>query len=181
MDNFVEIFLKIDTNYDGVITQDELEKFTKENHLDPLMIARWLDLFSEEGTKHITLKKFLNVLGIAKEVFEIKRRNTIHQQSALFKLGPDVEYIAGDMPLPQQINVSNEARTLLEEYGTDNPKSIAENLKKTLDKLYGKAWHVTLLNGSFWSSFSHESDCSFHFKLKNFCFNVWKTPDHSEK
>nr|CAX73430.1 Putative eukaryotic translation initiation factor 3 subunit [Schistosoma japonicum] len=177
MDGFLEIFLRIDKNYDGIITKNELEQFTIENHLDPLMIERWLNLFTEEGTDHITIKKFLAVLGIAKEDFDAKRRNTIQLQTAYFKLGPDIEYIAGDMTLSQQINISNECRTLLNEYGDDNIKLIAKKLKEFLDKTFGKSWHVMILNGSFWSSYSHESDASFHFKLRNYCFNVWKTPD----
>ncbi|KAK4473157.1 hypothetical protein MN116_002741 [Schistosoma mekongi] len=177
MDNFIEIFLKIDKNYDGIITKSELEEFTNENHLDPLMIERWLNLFTEEGTDHITINKFLTVLGIAKEDFDVKRRNTIQQYNTYFKLGSDIEYIAGDMLLSQQINISNECRTLLNEYGYENIKLIAKKLKEFLDKTFNKSWHVMILNGSFGSSYSYETNASFHFKLRNYCFNVWKTPD----
>ncbi|CAH8450230.1 unnamed protein product [Heterobilharzia americana] len=323
MDAFVEIFLKIDTNYDGIITRRELEEYTQENHLDPLMIEvtvvsyyvdmmltfitwyflhyplhfnselklslcfnsliniderlhnlgfmRWEKLFTEEGKNYITLQNFLDVLGIAKEEFKEKRRQAVEQQSAFFKLGKDVEYIAGDMPLPQQINVSNESRSLIEEYrydktelisktlknfldqifgkswhqfnnnvliknvlhfcndfsnkqrrqtieqqstffklgkdieyiagdmvlsqqinvsnetrsllqehGSDNTKFIAKRLKEFLDKTFSRSWHVMILNGSFWSSYSHEPGTAFHFKLKDQCFNVWKTPDYSQ-
>ena len=38
MDNFIDIFSKIDKNYDDVITKEELEKFTRENHLDKQMV-----------------------------------------------------------------------------------------------------------------------------------------------
>ncbi|CAH8454219.1 unnamed protein product [Heterobilharzia americana] len=180
MDAFVEIFLKIDTNYDGIITRRELEEYTQENHLDPLMIERWEKLFTEEGKNYITLQNFLDVLGIAKEEFNKQRRQTIEQQSTFFKLGKDIEYIAGDMVLSQQINVSNETRSLLQEHGSDNTKFIAKRLKEFLDKTFSRSWHVMILNGSFWSSYSHEPGTAFHFKLKDQCFNVWKTPDYSQ-
>ncbi|CAH8486664.1 unnamed protein product [Schistosoma rodhaini] len=177
MDNFIDIFSKIDKNYDDVITKEELEKFTRENHLDKQMVNRWLDLFSEETSNYITLQRFLSVLGIAKEQYEIIRRNTTQQNAALFKLGSDIEYISGDMMLSQQINVTNEARKLYQEYKSENKLLIATKLKEFLDKTFGRAWHVTVVDGSFASAHTEEVNTSFHFKMKNLCFIIWKTPD----
>nr|CAH8832746.1 unnamed protein product [Trichobilharzia regenti] len=179
MDPFIDVFCKIDKNYDGVITRSELQDYTRVNRLDPQMIERWEKLFTEERTHQITLNRFLEVLGIAKEEFIKQRRITIEQQPAIFKLGRDVEYIAGDMSLPQQINVSNEARSLIEDIGVDNTKLLSKRLKEFLDATFGRSWHVWILNGSFWASYSHEPGTAFHFKLKGLCFNVWKTPDYS--
>ncbi|CAI2725207.1 unnamed protein product [Schistosoma spindalis] len=109
---------------------------------------------------------------------EIIRRNTIQQHSALFKLGPDIEYISGDMMLPQQINVSNEARKLYQEYESENKLSIAIKLKEFLDKVFGRSWHVTVVYGSFASSYTQELNTSFQFKMNNLYYLIWKTPEY---
>ncbi|CAH8477261.1 unnamed protein product [Schistosoma guineensis] len=181
METFTSVFSKIDTNYDEIITKEELEKFAKENHLGNRMVQRWFELFSEETTNQITLNKFLSVLGVAKEEYEKMRRNTIQQHSALFKLGSDIEYISGDMMLPQQINVSNEARKLYQEYECDNKISIATKLKEFLDRTFGRSWHVTVVDGSFASSYTQEVNTSFHFKMKNLCYLIWKTPEYIDE
>ncbi|XP_018649280.1 putative dynein light chain 1, cytoplasmic [Schistosoma mansoni] len=108
---------------------------------------------------------------------EIIRRNTTQQNAALFKLGSDIEYISGDMMLSQQINVTNEARKLYQEYKSENKLLIATKLKEFLDKTFGRAWHVTVVDGSFASAHTEEVNTSFHFKMKNLCFIIWKTPD----
>nr|CAH8832748.1 unnamed protein product [Trichobilharzia regenti] len=179
MDPFIDVFCKIDKNYDGVITRSELQDYTRVNRLDPQMIERWEKLFTEERTHQITLNRFLEVLGIAKEEFEQQRRITIQQQSGYFKLGKDVEYIAGDMSLPEQINVSNEARSLIEEYGKkDNVLDIAAKLKKFLDSLFGPSWHVMIGLSSYSCAYEYEAETAFQFKLKQYLISVWKTPEN---
>ncbi|CAH8834429.1 unnamed protein product [Trichobilharzia szidati] len=178
MDPFIDVFCKIDKNYDGVISRSELQEYTRVHHLDPEMIERWEKLFTEERTHQITLNRFLEVLGIKKEDFEHQRRKTIQQQSGYFKLGKDVEYIAGDMSLSEQINVSNEARSLIEEYGKDNVLDIATKLKKFLDNLFGPSWHVIMGLNSYSCTYEYEVDTAFQFKLKEYLISVWKTPEN---
>ncbi|KAF6771553.1 hypothetical protein AHF37_09126 [Paragonimus kellicotti] len=106
-----------------------------------------------------------------------KRRDTIADFSELFKLGSDVNVHASDMPMGQQINISNETRSLLKKEPELSATDLAKNLKTFLDNEYGRAWNVVITDGSFWMNFTHDVQASFQFGLRTKNFLVWRTTE----
>ncbi|KAF7232619.1 hypothetical protein EG68_10228 [Paragonimus skrjabini miyazakii] len=177
MEDFLNVFFKIDTDYDETITMQDLETFAKKNQLDPLITKRWTTLFDKERAGKITLRRFCEVLGLKPEEALSKRRGTIADFSELFKLGTDVTVHASDMQMGQQINISNETRSLLKKEPELSATDLAKNLKIFLDSEYGRAWNVVVTDGSFWMNFTHDVQASFQFGLRKKNFLVWRTTE----
>ncbi|KAF8566656.1 hypothetical protein P879_02909 [Paragonimus westermani] len=177
MEDFLNVFFKIDTDYDETITMQDLETFAKKNQLDPLITKRWTSLFDKERAGKITLRTFCEVLGLRPEDALSKRRGTIADFSELFKLGSDVTVHASDMPMGQQINISNETRSLLNKEPELSATDLAKKLKIFLDTEYGRAWNVVITDGSFWMNFTHDVQASFQFGLRKKNFLVWRTTE----
>ncbi|KAA0197380.1 Tegument antigen [Fasciolopsis buskii] len=177
MEDFLNLFFKIDTDYDEVIHLKDLSAYVAKNHLDTCMITRWRTLFGAESTGIIKLAKFCEVLGLRQEDALVRRQSAIHMESNKFSLGSDVEELAADMQQVMKVKVTNETRRLLRSKGTNaSPAEYAQGLKVYLDREFGRAWHVIVVRGSFWMNFSHVRERSFQFRLKNWHFLVWQTP-----
>lgn len=54
----------------------------------------------------------------------------------------------------------------------------ARLVKQTLDKKYGRLWHVVIVQGQYWSHISHEPGYSMIFKVGRFIFLCWRTPGY---
>ena len=73
------------------------------------------------------------------------------------------------------IIISNEA---INNY--DQESMIAKHIKKHLDSVFGKVWHVIVGKSQFGSNISHVPDCFMHYKIDEYAFLVFKTPDSEE-
>ncbi|CAH8454316.1 unnamed protein product [Heterobilharzia americana] len=175
MEPFVQVFFAIDKDGTEVISVDELKAYVAKNNLDTQMISKWQQLFDPDKTGKITFPKFCEVLGLSPaQAVAMKTQ----QQSASLKLHPDIIVIYEQLPLQKQVEISNKTLELLH----SSPKKLDEKeqaiqLKEWLDKVYGKAWHVVIVKGSFWSSYSHSANKCFMYRTGEYSYLVWRTPD----
>ncbi|KAF8566566.1 hypothetical protein P879_08558 [Paragonimus westermani] len=174
MEDFLNVFFKIDTDFDETITMEDLDKFAKDNRLDSGITERWASLFDKHRAGRITLETFCEVLGLKPEEALRKRRGTIAEFSGLFKVGSDVTEHASDMPVENRINISNETRSLLRKKPALTTAEVAKGLKAFLDKEYGRTWNVVVTEGSFWMEYTHDVQASFQFGLSNKHFLIWR-------
>ncbi|CAH8475444.1 unnamed protein product [Schistosoma mattheei] len=175
MEPFVQVFFAIDKDGTETITIDELKKYVADNNLDEMMVTKWKSLFDAKNTGKITFSTFCEVLGLSPA--QAVAMKTQHQQSASAKLHPDVVVIYEQLPLDKQIAISNKAIEILTSPKKLDEKDQAVQLKQWLDNTYGKAWHVVIVKGSFWSSYSHSANKCFIFRVRDVSYLIWRTPD----
>ncbi|RTG86672.1 uncharacterized protein DC041_0003697 [Schistosoma bovis] len=175
MEPFVQVFFAIDKDGTETITIDELKKYVADNNLDEMMVTKWKSLFDAKNTGKITFSTFCEVLGLSPA--QAVAMKTQHQQSASAKLHPDVVVIYEQLPLDKQIAISNKAIEILTSSKKLDEKDQAVQLKQWLDNTYGKAWHVVIVKGSFWSSYSHSANKCFIFRVRDVSYLIWRTPD----
>ncbi|KAH8849622.1 Tegument antigen [Schistosoma japonicum] len=174
MEPFVQVFFAIDKDETETISIDELKSYVAANNLDEMMVTKWQTLFDPNRTGKITFKKFCEVLGLSPA--QAVAMKTQHQ-SATMKLHPDVTVIYEQLPLDKQIAISNKTIELAKSTKKLDEKDQAVQLKQWLDQTYGKAWHVVIVRGSFWSSYSHSANKCFMYRIYDFSYLVWRTPD----
>ncbi|CAH8463047.1 unnamed protein product [Schistosoma turkestanicum] len=175
MEPFVQVFFAIDKDGTDTITVEELKKYVAQNNLDEMMVSKWKSLFDPKNTGKITFKTFCDVLGLSPA--QAVAMKTQQQQSASLKLHRDVIVIFEQLPLDRQVAISNKAIELSESSKKLDEKDRAAEMKKWLDATYGKAWHVVIVKGSFWSSYSHSANKCFMFRIHDYSYLVWRTPD----
>merc|ERR1711872_421643 len=62
------------------------------------------------------------------------------------------------------------------QYGS-NPDRFCDALRHWLEQRYGKTWHVVLSKGGgYWVRCGHLPGESYHFKMGDMCYSIWKTP-----
>ncbi|CAH8834423.1 unnamed protein product [Trichobilharzia szidati] len=176
MEPFVQVFFAIDKDGTETISIKELQNYVAANKLDEKMVTKWQQLFDPNRTGKITFPKFCEVLGLSPA--QAVAMKTQQQQAAGLKLHPDVIVIYEQLPLDKQVEISNKTREL----NASSPRKLDEKeqavkLKEWLDKTYGKAWHVVIVKGSFWSSYSHSANKCFMYRIGEFSYLVWRTPD----
>lgn len=91
-----------------------------------------------------------------------------------------IKLISAQMPIEQQIQIAEETKRMVkteeqQHQHQPNAQKITHQLKDHLDLTYGKTWHVIIVDGSYWITFSHVPDCSFHFQFNDRCYLIWKT------
>ncbi|VEL13018.1 unnamed protein product [Protopolystoma xenopodis] len=109
----------------------------------------------------------------------IYRTETFGQHSAPIRgLGSDVIVISANMALEDQIDISDEARRLIQpdQSSRVEERRLTGDLKRYLDTKYGRMWHVVVLNGSYWMNYSHEPQYSFQFRIGRYVILCWRTP-----
>ncbi|THD27818.1 Tegument antigen [Fasciola hepatica] len=173
MDPFLEMFYAVDTDGSEVITMNELREYVERNELDSTMVSRWRELFDPLNTGSITLESFCDVLGVMPDVARKSREEYTRSKPNVLPLG--IKVIAAQMPIDQQILIAEETKQLVKSMGQPNSQQLTRQLKSALDETYGKTWHVIIVDGSYWITFSHVPDCSFHFQYEDRCYLIWKT------
>lgn len=94
------------------------------------------------------------------------------------ELGPDVRVITADMPMPQQNQILEEVRRLTEASKRLDEGALVGKLKEWLQINFGGAWHVVIVQGSYWMNYSHEPNCSLQFHLGSSVYILWRTPKY---
>ncbi|CAH8677955.1 unnamed protein product [Schistosoma rodhaini] len=72
-------FSLIDTDNDGVITIEDLERYSKKSTVADDFTVKWKRLFDEDNTGEITFIHFCDVLGVSKKKRDeiLKERNIV--------------------------------------------------------------------------------------------------------
>ncbi|KAH8851711.1 Tegument antigen [Schistosoma japonicum] len=91
----------------------------------------------------------------------------------------NVNIIKSTMSETKQTKVIETFDKLMQQYGNSESTldKVSSGLKKFLEETYGNVWHVLIMNGSFWMSYSHEPFCSLQFKKNNYSCSIWRTPN----
>ncbi|CAH8442870.1 unnamed protein product [Schistosoma rodhaini] len=174
MEPFITTFGAIDKRGVNVITINELRNYVAENHLDKEMIPKWQALFDPEGTGKITFRRFCEVLGVQPERHQAIINRPLYGIPTT-GLRPEIFVIMQELPLQDQIKISEEAYRLTQPQDKFIEKEASEKLKRWLDTTYGRHWHVTIVRGSYWTTYTHIPNCSFHFKINQHSFIIYRT------
>ncbi|KAH8868254.1 putative tegumental protein [Schistosoma japonicum] len=72
-------FSLIDTDNDGIITTEDLERYSKKSTVADDFVSKWQKLFDENNTGEITFYHFCDVLGVSKNKRDeiLKERNIV--------------------------------------------------------------------------------------------------------
>jgi len=174
MDAFVEAYFAIDKTGSGVITTGQLRKYMEANNYEEAFMTKWLTLFDKNNTGKITLEEYCETLGL--EAKQVLAQHQSQQKAALGRLPDDIQVISADMPLDFQIKSVDIVKDAFAKYG--NEKEVAKNVKMALDKLDERLWHVVIVQGQYWSYYSHEPTKSFVFKMGRHIILLWRTPGY---
>lgn len=90
------------------------------------------------------------------------------------KLPADITVIYVKMSMRDQIKVVTYVMNMYKDKNADK-SACSDMLRNWLEKEFKGTWHVGIINGSYWFSYSHLPDNTFHFVYKNICFVMWKT------
>ncbi|CAH8834426.1 unnamed protein product [Trichobilharzia szidati] len=172
MEPFVNIFFAIDEQQNETITRDELRRYVKQHRLDEGMISRWQTLFDPGNTGIITFQKFCDVLGVKPETARNLRKSVVNKKP----LPPDLQIVSQNMSIEDQYQIFDQVRQMLDSKMSEQDLSRA--LKQWLDKTFDPSWHVVIVDGSYWISYSHLPEHSLQFRLGQKCYLLWKTPKH---
>ncbi|PAA56121.1 hypothetical protein BOX15_Mlig008204g3 [Macrostomum lignano] len=174
---FLDAFFAVDKDRSESITPDELAAYmTSSSQFEANFGEKWMKLFDENDDGAITLDEYCNVLGLNPKQARIYRLNQLKAECLRNnRLPEDVTVIASSMGLEMQVDLTEIFRDA-QRRGKDE-KDVAGRLKQQLDGQFGKLWHVVMVTGQYWASYSHEPGLSFFFKIGRHIVMCWKTPD----
>ncbi|CAH8832311.1 unnamed protein product [Trichobilharzia szidati] len=179
MEKFIEIFLILDTNKNGVIEKNELIRYCKKEDLDMRMVDETLKRFDTDADDKITFLEFCQGLGLnPQEMAREKKEREMMADGKAPKIDPDIEILNSSMTVQKQYEITRKFKEILKAKYTDEKSisTIANDVKKYLDQKYGGLWQVFIIDGSFWSNFSHEPFLSIQFKYENYRCVFWRNP-----
>ncbi|KAF6771554.1 hypothetical protein AHF37_09127, partial [Paragonimus kellicotti] len=137
---------------------------------------KWCGLFDPENTGKITLEKFCDVLGL-KAADVIKKREEFYQNQVP-RLGDDVHVIFQNMPLEQQVLITDEVRVRASRITSDDQiQQFTVDMKQFLDERFGSSWQVLVVDGNFWLTHTYIPNSSFQFNMHDRSFAFWKITD----
>ncbi|KAF7258257.1 hypothetical protein EG68_04215 [Paragonimus skrjabini miyazakii] len=175
MDPFVDVFLKIDTKNSNQITVDELKAYATKNRIDNEAVRKWIKEFDSDNRGVITVDKLCSVLRI-KPANIMSRRQSLGQQNVGNPhLGDDIHVIYEDMPLADQLIISNETRERFRTVKSkDDMNKLTEDLKEFCDNRFGKSWQVGVIDGAHWITHNHLPGCAFQFHMNDHTYMFWR-------
>ncbi|CAH8441013.1 unnamed protein product [Schistosoma turkestanicum] len=94
------------------------------------------------------------------------------------RLDSDVKILTTSMSLQKQVDITRAFKEMMKtQYTEENSiNNICNDIKKYLDKKYGGLWQVFIIDGSFWSNFSHEPFLAIEFMYDKFRCVFWRNP-----
>ncbi|KAF7233320.1 hypothetical protein EG68_03208 [Paragonimus skrjabini miyazakii] len=176
MDPFLSIYFEIDKDDSGVITVDELDDYVRTHDLDPGMVEQWETLFDPENTGEITLDKFCEVLGLQPSKVREEHAEETHAEPPA-SIDTDLLILYEDIDEQDKTNILNHVRSLVREQAKDDRSKVAAELKRYLDKTYGRCWQVLVTDGSLWANITCVSKYSLHVRLGTCCYLLWMTSE----
>ncbi|CAH8481377.1 unnamed protein product [Heterobilharzia americana] len=180
MEKLIEIFFELDKDNNEIVDKQELVNYCKDKKLDMKMVNEWLSKCDTDKDNKITFDEFCRGFGIKLTEMRVEKieRALTWDDTAISK-PTNVQIINSTMSEKKQAEVIETYQKLMKEYGADEKSldKVSTGLKKFLEERYTNVWHVIIMNGSFWISFSHEPFCSLQFKSEKYTCSVWRTPD----
>nr|CAH8829975.1 unnamed protein product [Trichobilharzia regenti] len=180
MEKLIEIFFELDKDNNEIVDKQELVNYCKDNKLDMKMVNEWLSKCDTDKNNKITFDEFCRGFGIKLAEMRVEKIERALIYDDTVKPKPiNVDIINSSMSEKKQAEVIETYQKLIKQYGSDekNLDKVSSGLKKFLEEHYTNVWHVIILNGSFWMSFSHEPFCSLQFKSDKYTCSLWRTPD----
>ncbi|KAF5405352.1 Dynein light chain [Paragonimus heterotremus] len=164
MEPFLNIYFCIDKDESGIITIKELDDYVNSHNLDPMMVTQWKTLFDPENTGEISLEKYCEVFGL--HPAQVVDKREAHKQQSSVRLGEDIHVIYQNMPIADQVLISDETRAQVKQRLSDsNIREMTEELKRVLDKQLGPSWQVAVVDGSYWITHTYLPGTSFQFLM----------------
>uniref|UniRef100_A0A3Q0KP20 Putative 22.6kDa tegument-associated antigen n=1 Tax=Schistosoma mansoni TaxID=6183 RepID=A0A3Q0KP20_SCHMA len=179
MEKFIEIFLKLDSNNNnnGFIKKTELIQYCEKENMDMCMVDEWLKPFN--SLDKISFREFCVVFGLKYEEMIMEKKDRENMAVGLSpKPDSDITIFSTSMSLQKQVDITNMFKETLNTKYTDEKSIIVivNDMKKYLDEKYGKLWQVFIIDGSFWSNFSHEPFLAIEFMYDKFRCVIWRSP-----
>ncbi|VEL12830.1 unnamed protein product [Protopolystoma xenopodis] len=110
------------------------------------------------------------VLGLAREAkrrYGNDKKRDVAEVWCRFEVGSVLPRNIGEEKIWQQD---------LSQWSVWNCKDLVKFIKMELDKKFGRLWEVILVQGQYWSYYSHEPGHNFVFKMGNQIFVIWRVP-----
>uniref|UniRef100_A0A1I8FH09 EF-hand domain-containing protein n=1 Tax=Macrostomum lignano TaxID=282301 RepID=A0A1I8FH09_9PLAT len=170
---FLNAFIAIDEDGSETITVDELRAYMKKNNFQESFVKKWLTMFDLDGDGVISFDEFCEVLGLQTKSARNYRRQSLIRSG----LPSDVRIILVHMSEWTQSCKSSAtpART------STTRRDIALNVKQRLDREFGPMWHIMIVQGKYYASYSHEPEMCIFFKFDSRVFLIWKTPEEGPR
>ncbi|TPP56302.1 hypothetical protein FGIG_00361 [Fasciola gigantica] len=127
MDNFLEIFFKVNTHRSKIITKTDLIKFAEENEYEESMPETWMSLFDPNNTGQITLQAFCDKLGLDPECQSIKEWERESQSVRPEVFAPTAE----PAPFPETV-LQPERQQQLQSQSLSSPPAVPRSDKTQL-------------------------------------------------
>ncbi|PAA92643.1 hypothetical protein BOX15_Mlig022705g1 [Macrostomum lignano] len=170
MEAFKEAWFAIDTQGKLQISAEDLQAYMQKNNYDESFVNKWLNLFDEDKSGTIELEEFCDVLGLNYK----ETMSEVREKAASGGMPNGVVVVYAEMELSWQIKI---AQLCLEGLRVNKKtKDVPIWVKKKADEMYGRLWHLVLLNGQFWCDFGYAPGHAFIFKFEKHIFLIWKTP-----
>ncbi|CAH8468696.1 unnamed protein product [Schistosoma curassoni] len=183
MEKFIEIFMKLDSNNNnnngGFIEKNELIQYCEKEDMDMRMVNDWLKPFNFNSAGKISFREFCVVFGLQYEEMIMEKKDRENMVAGLsLKLDSDITIFSTSMSLQKQVDITNVFKEMLNKKYTDEKSIIVivNDIKKYLDEKYGKLWQVFIIDGSFWSNYSHEPFLAIEFMYDKFRCVIWRSP-----
>ncbi|KAH9595687.1 Tegument antigen [Schistosoma haematobium] len=179
MEQLIELFFELDKDNNEIVDKQELINYCQENKLDMEMVNRWLSRCDTDKNNKITFDEFCRGFGIKLNEMRVEKIERALTWDNVTPVKPsNINIIKSAMSETKQAKVIETFQKLMQQYGADekNLDKVSSELKKFLEETYGNVWHVIIMNGSFWMSYSHEPFCSLQFKMNRHSCSVWRTP-----
>lgn len=125
-------------------------------------------LFSPSATYHPCSTSFFFLLFLLCRLAKRgKKLNPIGLPS-------DVHVLSSDMSLSLQMRIVELVRDGIA--SSKLRRDSAKIIKNSLDRHLNKLWHVVIVEGQYWSYYSHEPGFSFVFRIGREVFIIFRTP-----
>ncbi|CAL8079825.1 unnamed protein product [Calicophoron daubneyi] len=153
LEKMIELFLELDTNADNCVDRNELVAACAAHKLDRAKVDEWMSRYDANKDGKITLDEFCDGLGLGGDEMKVeKNERDLKSTAKCPKVKDEIKVIDNSMSTTKQADISDKFMELVKGVGND-PKLMnkaAGDLKRYLDKTYGRVWHVVVVSGSYW-------------------------------
>ncbi|KAK4473980.1 hypothetical protein MN116_003299 [Schistosoma mekongi] len=180
MERLIEMFFELDKDNNEIVDKQELINYCQANKLDMKMVNEWLSKCDTDKNNKITFDEFCRGFGIKLNEMRVEKVERALTWDNVEPIKPiNANIIKSAMSTTKKAKVIETFDKLMQQYGKNekNLHKVSPELKKFLEETYGNVWHVLIMNGSFWMSYSYEPFCSLQFEKNNYSCSVWRTPN----
>ncbi|KAL7062592.1 hypothetical protein AAHC03_0521 [Spirometra sp. Aus1] len=170
MGDYMTIFFAVDKDQKGYITLADLEKYAKENGMNPKIAQKWRIEFDPQNTGRITLQKFCDVLQV--DIQEVKKQQQQpHTTNSLGKIRVHDQEMSEKM-MEDSLNTT---KKFIVQYPVDL-KARAGAIKHYMEQKYGDCWHCFIMPANHGYNYSHKPNCSITFSCDDYFYLLFCTP-----